>query len=79
MFQAVDDLLDVEATSEDLGKRTGKDAEAGKRTYPEVLGVEGTRGLVDRLTQRAVSALEPLGEPARPLAEAARWLGTRKH
>ncbi|MEL6797880.1 MAG: polyprenyl synthetase family protein, partial [Planctomycetota bacterium] len=40
MFQAVDDLIDVEQPAERTGKRTGKDAEAGKLTYPGLLGVE---------------------------------------
>ncbi|MEM9167223.1 MAG: polyprenyl synthetase family protein, partial [Planctomycetota bacterium] len=49
MFQAVDDLIDVEQPAEHAGKQTSKDAEAGKRTYPVVHGIEATRALVARL------------------------------
>ncbi|MDX2146644.1 MAG: polyprenyl synthetase family protein [Planctomycetota bacterium] len=57
VFQIVDDLLDVEQSSEHAGKRTGKDAEAGKRTYPSVLGVQASREEVERLTHRAIDAV----------------------
>ena len=42
-FQIVDDLLDVTATPEQMGKRTGKDADIGKLTYPGLLGLEASR------------------------------------
>lgn len=67
MFQVVDDLLDVEQPPEAVGKRTGKDAEAGKLTYPGVLGLDGARGEVERLADRAATALEPLGSAGDPL------------
>lgn len=71
MFQIVDDLLDVEQATEAVGKRTGKDAEAGKLTYPGVLGIEGARAEVWRLgalADRAVEALGPHAEPLRAIA-----------
>lgn len=61
MFQIVDDLMDVEQPAEAIGKATNKDAEAGKLTYPSVLGVEGSRRRVDELATQAATALEPLG------------------
>ncbi len=57
MFQVVDDLLDVEQSSEHLGKRAGKDDEAGKLTYPNAMGVEGARAEIARLGGVAKSAL----------------------
>jgi len=78
MFQAVDDLLDVESTSQSMGKRTGKDSQAGKRTYPACIGVDGTRKLVECFISEATKALEPFGERGQPLAAVARWLGTRQ-
>ncbi len=60
MFQVVDDLIDATQTSEHAGKRTGKDAEMGKLTYPGVLGVEATRTEVARLQRVALAALEPI-------------------
>ena len=77
MFQIVDDLVDVEQTAEHAGKRTGKDAEAGKRTYPEAIGVEASRDAVTRLCDEAAAALEPLGERAALLADSARLLARR--
>lgn len=60
-FQIIDDLLDVEGSSETVGKAIGKDEAAGKRTYPSVLGAERSRVLVDELGQAANEALEALG------------------
>ncbi|TVQ62530.1 MAG: polyprenyl synthetase family protein [Phycisphaerales bacterium] len=77
MFQVVDDLLDVEQPPEAVGKRTGKDAEAGKLTYPGVLGVEGSRAEVARLAGLASAALEPLGPAADPLRAIAGDLARR--
>lgn len=60
IFQIVDDLLDVEQTTEHLGKRAGKDATAGKLTYPAVHGVEASRAMVDGLRQACLRSLETL-------------------
>lgn len=77
IFQIVDDLLDVTATPETLGKATRKDAEAGKLTYPMVLGIEGTRREIDRVQADAESALAPLGGKAGPLLELSRSMARR--
>ncbi|MFG0305639.1 MAG: polyprenyl synthetase family protein, partial [Phycisphaerales bacterium JB040] len=53
-FQVLDDLLDATGTSEEVGKRTGKDAAAGKLTYPGVLGVERTRAIARELHAEAL-------------------------
>ena len=76
-FQAVDDLLDVTADAATLGKATGKDAGAGKLTYPGLYGVEGTRERVRRLSASAVHALKPLGPRADRLAAMAEALAVR--
>lgn len=78
MFQVVDDLLDVTSTAEQLGKAAGKDAAAGKLTYPGLLGVEASRGEVQRLHREAEAALDPLGEGAGPLRELAAFLAGRE-
>jgi len=77
MFQIVDDLLDVEQAENHTGKRTGKDVEAGKITFPAVLGVDGSREAVARLEAEALDSIEPLGPPAEPLRELCRWLAIR--
>jgi len=63
-FQIVDDLLDVTQTAEHAGKRTGKDAQAGKTTYPGVLGIDASRVEAARLHREAIAALKPLGPSA---------------
>jgi geranylgeranyl pyrophosphate synthase len=57
-FQIVDDILDVEGASVDLGKTAGKDAAAGKPTYPALYGLEGSRQLASDCVDRALAALE---------------------
>ncbi|MFZ4775628.1 MAG: polyprenyl synthetase family protein, partial [Terrimicrobiaceae bacterium] len=56
------DILDVTQTSEQLGKSAGKDANAGKTTYPSVLGLEGSKKEAARLTEKALGSLTSIGE-----------------
>jgi geranylgeranyl diphosphate synthase, type II len=63
-FQIADDVLDVCASSEHLGKTAGKDAKAGKVTYPAVVGMEKSKQLAEKLTDEAVAVLEPFGRKA---------------
>jgi geranylgeranyl diphosphate synthase type II len=63
-FQIIDDILDITQTSEKLGKSAGKDAAAGKATYPAVFGLEKSRREAARLTKAALKALEPFGKNA---------------
>jgi len=58
LFQITDDLLDVTATAEDLGKTPGKDARARKATYPAVYGFDATRERVELMRFTACSALD---------------------
>jgi len=57
-FQIVDDVLDVEGTSADLGKTAGKDAAAGKPTYPALFGLERSKALAADARARARAALD---------------------
>jgi geranylgeranyl diphosphate synthase, type II len=57
-FQIVDDILDVEGASADLGKTAGKDAAAGKPTYPALFGLEESRRLAAACAERALAALQ---------------------
>jgi len=63
-FQIVDDLLDITATPEQLGKNTHKDATRGKNTYPALLGEPEARAAADRELAAALAALTPLGKAA---------------
>lgn len=64
MFQIVDDVLDVTQSTEALGKRASKDAEAGKLTYPAAIGIDASRTRVADLAVEAESALRHLDEDA---------------
>jgi geranylgeranyl diphosphate synthase type II len=63
-FQIIDDILDITQTSEQLGKSAGKDAAAGKATYPAVFGLEKSRREAANLTKAALMALKPFGKNA---------------
>jgi geranylgeranyl pyrophosphate synthase len=77
MFQIVDDLIDATQTADHAGKATGKDAEAGKLTYPTVHGLEGSRREIARLRAEASEAIAPLGARAERLALLLDFLATR--
>lgn len=78
-FQIVDDLLDVEGTPEQIGKRTGKDVQAGKLTYPGVLGVEASRREVARQLAVASGALSGLPGRTAGLRGIAEFVAARTH
>jgi len=73
-FQIADDILDVNASSEQLGKTVGKDAKAAKCTYPAVVGIEKARELEQKLADEAVAVLEPFGKKADTLRQLAMGL-----
>jgi geranylgeranyl diphosphate synthase type II len=70
-FQIADDILDVSASSEHLGKTAGKDARAAKCTYPAVVGMEESIRLAGKLADEAAAALAPFGRKADTLRELA--------
>ncbi len=78
-FQIVDDILDVTATAEQLGKPVGSDADHEKVTYVSLLGLEEARRLAANRTQQAVRALDVFGAEGEPLRELARALLAREH
>lgn len=77
MFQVVDDILDVTQTADHTGKRTNKDSDAGKLTYPGVLGLEQSRAEVRRLHQVAHETVRPFGPSAAALRTLADYLAVR--
>jgi geranylgeranyl diphosphate synthase type II len=77
-FQIVDDILDVEASSETLGKTAGKDAQQKKITFPAVYGLEESRRMAERECEHAHRALAPLGDRPRRLHEISDLIVRRK-
>ena len=72
-FQIIDDILDVEGETTTLGKTAGKDAAAGKLTYPALAGVEPSRALARDAIARAERALDAAAIDATYLRAIARW------
>ncbi len=77
-FQIVDDILDVEESSEALGKTAGKDAAQGKITFPAVYGLDASRRMAQEECCRAHDALQPFGGRAQRLHEIADLIVHRK-
>ncbi|MFN0102733.1 MAG: polyprenyl synthetase family protein [Bryobacteraceae bacterium] len=77
-FQIVDDVLDVEESSETLGKTAGKDQAQRKITFPAVYGLDRSKAMAERERIAAHQALEPFGEAGHPLRELADFIVKRK-
>ncbi|WP_244642287.1 polyprenyl synthetase family protein [Chelatococcus reniformis] len=77
-FQVADDLLDYEGDSAAVGKRTGKDAAAGKATLVAALGPDGARARCAALVDEAIASLVGFGPEADILREAARFVAVRR-
>jgi farnesyl diphosphate synthase len=77
-FQIADDILDVEATPETLGKATQKDGGKGKATFVSFLGLDGAKAEAARLVQQAITDLAGYGTKAQGLAEAAEFIISRR-
>ena len=78
LFQITDDLLDVTASAEDLGKTPGKDARASKATYPSLYGIEASRQLARDVHSRACAALDRIERPTRTLRCIAEFILERR-
>lgn len=76
-FQIIDDILDIESTTEELGKDAGSDIERGKATYPSVLGLEESKKEAKRLIEAAYCDLEKLDHDTMILKEIADFIITR--
>lgn len=77
-FQVVDDILDVTADSQALGKTAGKDAQAHKPTYVSLMGLEKSQQFAEELHRAALKSLLPIGGQAQRLRELADFI-IRRH
>lgn len=78
-FQIVDDILDITATQEELGKTAGKDIQAQKATYPSLWGLEESKHQAQKLIKQAKAELANYGESAQPLLAIADFIVSRSH
>jgi geranylgeranyl diphosphate synthase type II len=78
-FQIVDDILDIEGAAVTLGKTAGKDAAAGKPTYPAFFGLDQSRRLASECLTRALSALDEATLAGSRLDDIARWIVDRRN
>jgi len=77
-FQIIDDILDIEGSTEELGKPAGSDRRKKKMTYPALFGVEGARQKAGALITGAIEAISMFPSGADPLREIARYLFERR-
>ncbi len=78
-FQLIDDILDVTAKPETMGKGTAKDAGRGKATLVTLYGLDKARQVAASLLDDAIGCLEPFGPQADTLRSAARFIVERDH
>ncbi len=76
-FQIIDDILDVTASSDVLGKTAGKDLLADKTTYPKLLGLDESRRRADDLITKSKAAIAPWSKNAAPLMALADYITNR--
>jgi geranylgeranyl pyrophosphate synthase len=74
----VDDILDIEESSEALGKTAGKDQAQGKITFPAVYGLDASRAMAREECRKSHQALEPFGDRAERLRQIADLIVHRK-
>ncbi len=77
-FQIADDILDIEGTTEEIGKDAGSDEARGKATYPAMVGLAEAKKRAAELVEMAIGAIDIFDEKADPLREIARYAVARK-
>lgn len=78
-FQIADDILDIEGTTEEIGKDAGSDEARGKATYPAVMGLAAAKAEAQSMMDEALRALGIFGAEADPLREIARYIVQRRN
>lgn len=78
-FQVQDDILDIESSTEELGKQQGADLALNKSTYPGLLGLEKAKQHAQDLYNESIDSLALFDQQADPLRELARYIIERKY
>jgi geranylgeranyl diphosphate synthase type II len=78
-FQIIDDILDVEGIASTLGKTIGKDAAAGKPTYPAIYGLDAARRMAGECLEKAERSLRPAHLAQSKLMDIGRWIVDRSN
>ena len=78
-FQIIDDILDVEGVASALGKTIGKDAAAGKPTYPAIYGLDAARRMADECLEKAEHSLRSARLAQSRLMDIGRWIVDRSN
>ncbi|HIK32276.1 MAG TPA: polyprenyl synthetase family protein [Oscillatoriales cyanobacterium M59_W2019_021] len=78
-FQIIDDILDITASKEVLGKTAGKDVAAGKVTFPSLLGLDESRRRAKELVESAKAEVSAFGSAALPLVAIADYITSRNY
>lgn len=76
-FQVVDDILDIESTTEELGKPRGSDEAMGKSTYPALIGLEASKQLAENLYQESIASIASISDNTRLLEDLAKLVVKR--
>ena len=76
---SADDILDIEGTTEEIGKDAGSDEARGKATYPAVMGLAAAKEEASVMMDEALGALAIFGAEADPLREIAKYIVKRKN
>ncbi|RPA38660.1 (2E,6E)-farnesyl diphosphate synthase [Shewanella vesiculosa] len=77
-FQVQDDILDITASTEELGKPQGSDQQSNKSTFPKLLGLDGAKACAEQLIQDALSALTKLPYNSQLIADFAHYIIERR-
>ena len=77
-FQVVDDILDIEASTEELGKTSGADIDLGKVTYPSLIGLDASKQLAKNLYNESIKNIHEIGENTELLSQIAELVISRR-
>lgn len=78
-FQVIDDILDIEGSTDELGKTTGSDVRKSKMTYPAIYGLGESRKKAEELISEAIFTIKDFSNKAEPLRDIARYFLERKN